>query len=63
MKDLGANSKCLPRWLITPDTSEKKNSANYQPLRPDCVIVGTTQDELDKALKKLRRSDVQMSLP
>jgi hypothetical protein len=44
MEDLGANSKRLPEWLITPNTMRKCDFSpeNKQKLRPDCMIVEIT---------------------
>jgi hypothetical protein len=54
MEELGAKSKRIPEWLLTPNTMQKCNFSpeNKQNLRPDCMIVEITNDEIDMALKK-----------
>ncbi len=54
MEDLGADSKRLPNWLVTPDTMQKCDFSppNKQYRRPDCMIVEITQDEIEKAFTK-----------
>jgi hypothetical protein len=54
MEELGAISKCLPEWLITPDTVQKFDFSleNKQKLSPDCMIAEITHEEIDRALKK-----------
>jgi hypothetical protein len=46
MEELGADSKRLPEWLITPDTMQKCDFSpeNKQKLRPDCMIVEITHE-------------------
>jgi hypothetical protein len=58
MEALGAQSKRLPEWLITPNTMQKCDFSpeNKQKLRPDCMIVEITNDEIDRALKKRTRN-------
>jgi hypothetical protein len=53
MEELGANSRRLPEWLITPNTMQNCvfSSENKQKLRPDCMIVEITHEEIDRALK------------
>jgi hypothetical protein len=59
MEELGAKSKRLPEWLITPNAMQKCDSSpeNEQKLRPDCMIVEVTHDEIDRALKKRTRNE------
>jgi hypothetical protein len=58
MEELGANSKRLPEWLITPNTMQKCDFSpeNIQKLRPDCMIVEITHEKIDRALKKGTRN-------
>jgi hypothetical protein len=53
MGELGAKSKRLTEWLITPNTLQKCDFSpeNEQKL-PACIIMETTHDEIDMALKK-----------
>jgi hypothetical protein len=58
MEEIGANSKRLPEWLITPNTMQK---CDISPeiklkLRPDSMIVEITHEEIDRALKKRTRN-------
>jgi hypothetical protein len=57
MEELVANSNRLPEWLITPNTMQKCEFSpeNKEKLRPDCMIVEITHDEIDRALKKRTR--------
>jgi hypothetical protein len=54
MEELGTKSKRFPKWLITPNTMQKCDFSpeKKQKLRPDCIIVDITNDEIDRALKK-----------
>jgi hypothetical protein len=59
MEEIGANSKRLPEWLITPNTVQKCvyfSPENKKKIRPDCMIVEITHDEFDRALKKRTRN-------
>jgi hypothetical protein len=58
MEAFGAQSKSLPGWLITPYTMQKCDFSpeNKQKLRPDCIIVVITNDEIDRTLKKRNRN-------
>jgi hypothetical protein len=58
MEALGAQSKRLPEWLITPNTMQKCDffPENKQKVRPDCMIVDITNNEIDGALKKRTRN-------
>jgi hypothetical protein len=57
MEIFGANSKRLPEWLITQDTMQNCDfSPEKKELRPDCMIVEITHDEIDRALKKRTRN-------
>jgi hypothetical protein len=58
MEELGANSKRLPEWLITPNTLQKCEFSpeTKQKYRPDCMIVEIAYDEIDRALKKRTRN-------
>jgi hypothetical protein len=58
MEELGANSKRLPEWLITPNTMQKCDFSpeNKQKLRPDCMIVEIRHEEIDRTLKKRTRN-------
>jgi hypothetical protein len=60
MAELGAYSKRLPEWLITPNTMQKCDFSpeNHckQKLRPDCMIVEIAHEEIDRALKKRTRN-------
>jgi hypothetical protein len=58
MEELGANSTRLPDWLIAPNTMQKCDFSpeTKQKLRPDCMIVEITNDEIDRALKKRTRN-------
>jgi hypothetical protein len=58
MEEFGATSKRLPEWLITPNTMQtcKFSPENKQKLRPGCMIVEITHDEIDRALNKRTRN-------
>jgi hypothetical protein len=58
MEELGAKYKSLPKWLITPNTMQKcdSSSENKQKLRPDCMIVEITNDEIARAIEKRARN-------
>jgi hypothetical protein len=58
LEELGAESKRLPEWLITPNTMQKCDFSpeNKQKLRPYCMIVDITNNEIDGALKKRTRN-------
>jgi hypothetical protein len=58
MEELEANSKRIPEWLITPNAMQKFDFSpeNKQKLRPDCMIVEITNDEIDRVLKKRTRN-------
>jgi hypothetical protein len=45
-------------WLITPNTMQKFvfSFENKRKLRPDCMIVEITNDEIDRALRKRTRN-------
>jgi hypothetical protein len=58
MTELGASSIRLPEWLIAPNTMQKCDllPENEQKLRPDCMILEFTQEEIKGALKKPNRN-------
>jgi len=58
MEEVGADSKRLPTWLVTPDTMQNCDFSpdNKQKLRPDCMIVEITQIEIERAFKKRKRN-------
>jgi hypothetical protein len=57
---LGLKYQSLPEWLITPNTVQKYDfSPEKKNLRPDCMIVEITNDDIDGLL----RNELLMETP